>query len=129
MAQQFTTKFQTYLELQVSGNLHGVKKYDHFVTEFQALLAVLMKFTSRFVVIPFPEGPDSLQDRPFAHDPSVVASTWRAKVYVNDLYISPGKPTTVKVFVGHDEPAVIFNSIELAKRVDEIDCAIRVCAI
>ena len=96
---------------------------------FRGLIAVLMKFTSLFVVIPFPEGPDSHKSLPFAHDSSVLVSTWIAKVYVSDLYIAPGKPTTVKVFVGHDEPAAIFNSIDLAKRVDEIDCAVKVCAI
>ena len=129
VAQQFSTKFQTYLELQVSGNMHGVKKWDHFVTEFQGLVTVLIKFTSSFVVIPFPEGPDSHKGRPFANNPLVLVSTWTCTVYVSDLYIALVKPTTVKVLVGHNAPAAIFNSIDLAKRVDEIDCAFRVCAI
>ena len=63
-AQQFATRYQTYLEIQVSGNMYGVKMYGHFVAEFRALLAVLMKFISPFVVIPFPEGQDSHQGRP-----------------------------------------------------------------
>lgn len=88
-----------------------------------------MKFTSPFVVIPFPEGPDSHKGHPFAHNPSVLVSTWTCKVYVSNLYIAPGKPTTVEVFVGHHLPAVIFNFIDLTKRVDEIDCVVRVCAI
>ena len=90
VAQQYATTYQSYLECQVSGNKHGEKKYDHFVSEFRGLLAVLMKFTPKFVVIPFPEGQDSHQGRPFEHDPSVIASTWKAKIYVNDLYIDPG---------------------------------------
>ena len=45
VAQQFSTKFQSYLELQVSGNMHGLKKWDHFVTEFRGLSAFPMKFT------------------------------------------------------------------------------------
>ena len=88
-----------------------------------------MKFTSPFVVVLFPEGPDSHKGRPFAHDPSVLVSTWTCKVYISNLYIAPEKPTTVKVFVGHNAPATIFNSIDLAKRVNKIDCAVRVCAI
>ena len=63
------------------------------------------------------------------HDPSVIASTLKAKIYVNDLYIGPGKPTTVKIFVGHNKPAAMFNSIELVKIVDEIECTVKVCAI
>ena len=79
--------------------------------------------------IPFPEESDLHKGCSFANDPSVLVSTWTCKVYVSDLYITLGKPTMVKVFVGHDEPAAIFNSIDLAKRVDEIDCAVRVFAI
>ena len=129
VSKEFSTTFQTYLELQVSGNLHGVKKWDHFVEEFRRLIELLMKFTTKFVMIPFPDGPDSHKGRPFEKDPSILSSTWTCKIYVQDLYIGPGKPTTVKVFVGHDEPAAIFNSIDLAKRVDEIGCSVKVCAI
>ena len=129
VAKQFSTKYQSYLELQVSGNILGVKKWDHFVTEFRGIIDVLMKFTSPLVVIPFPDGPDSHKGRPFMHDPSGLVSTWKAKIYVNDLYITPGKPTKVKVFVGHNAPAAIFNSIQLAKRADEIDCSVKVCPI
>ena len=129
VSKHFSTKYQSYLELQVSGNILGVKKWDHFVTEFRGIIDVLMKFTSPFVVIPFPDGPDSHKGRPFMHNPSGLVSTWKAKIYVNDLYIAPGKPTTVKVFVRHDDPTAIFNSIDLAKRADEIDCSVKVCAI
>ena len=35
----------------------------------------------------------------------------------------------MKVFAGHNAQAAIFNSIDLAKRAEEIDCAVKVCAI
>ena len=53
----------------------------------------------------------------------------KSQIYFNNLYIGPGKPTTVKVFVGNNKPAAIFNSIDLAKIVDDIDCSVKVCAI
>ena len=31
--------------------------------------------------------------------------------------------------MGHDEPAAMFNSIELAKLADELECTVRVCEI
>ena len=129
VSEHFKTKYQTDLQLQVSGNIFGVKKWDHFVTEFRGLIEVLMKFTSPLVVIPFPDGPDSHKGRPFSHDPALLVSTYKCKVYVSNLYIAPGKPMMVKVFVGHDASAAIFNSIKLAKIADKRDCTVRVCDI
>ena len=40
-----------------------------------------------------------------------------------------GKAYDGETFLGHDEPAAIFNSLELAKIVDERDCTIQVCDI
>ena len=129
VAKQFSTKYQSYLQIQVSGNIFGVKKWEHFVKEFRGLIGLLVSFKTTLVVIPFPDRPESHKGRPFAHEPSTLVSTYKCKVYVSDLFISPGKPTTVKVFVGHDSPAAIFNSIKLAKLADEIDCSVKVCAI
>ena len=57
-------------------------------------------------------------------------SSWICKTYHNeDIYIADGKPTTVKVFVGHDSLAAIFNLLELGQLADEKDGAIRVCHI
>ena len=88
-----------------------------------------MKFTLPLVVIPFPDGSDSHKGHLFAHDPSVLVSTWTCKVYVSNLYIAPGKPRTAKVFVCHSSPAAIFNSMDFTKRVNEINCTVKVCAI
>ena len=45
------------------------------------------------------------------------------------IYISNGKTTTAKVFVGHDSVSAIFNSLELAQIAEEKDGSIRVCHI
>ena len=77
-----------------------------------------------------PGGEESDKGRPFAHEPSTLVSSWKCKVYINeDIYIADGKPTTVKVFVGHDSSATIFNSLELGQLADEKDGSIRVCHI
>ena len=40
-----------------------------------------------------------------------------------------GTPTTVKLFVGHNMPSAVFNSLELAQKADELEGAVRVCFI
>ena len=64
------------------------------------------------------------------HEPSTLVSSWKCKIYINeDIYIADGKPTAVNFFVGHDSSAAVFNSLELAKLVDEKEGSIRVCHI
>ena len=47
-----------------------------------------------------------------------------------DLYIADGKPTTVIfLWVTHDSSAAVFNSLDLARRLDEREASIRVCHI
>ena len=91
------------------------------------MIGVLMEFEPSLVVIPFPGGKELLKARPIAHEPSTLCSSWICKSYHNeDIYITNGKPTAAKVFVGHDSLAAIFNSRELAQSADEKDGAIRV---
>ena len=74
-----------------------------------------MKFEKSLVVVPYPDGPESLKGRPFAHDLSTLVSSWKCKIYTEeDLYIADGKPTSVKLFVDHDSSAAVFNSLDLA---------------
>ena len=126
---QFSRKFRSYIQVTVSGNIYGVKKWEHFVKELCGFTGVLMSFETTLVVISYPDGPESHKGRPFAHKASTLVSTYRYKIFVSAVYIAPGKPTTVKVFVGHDSPAAIFNLLELAKLADEKYCSIKVCAI
>ena len=75
------------------------------------------------------DGPESHKGRPFAYEASTLVSTYEYKIYVNEHFVAPGKPMTVKVFAGHNSPAAIFNSLELAKLADEKECSVKVCAI
>ena len=93
------------------------------------MIAVIMEFEPSLVVIPYPGGVESHKGRPFAHEATISVSSYRCEVYTNELFIAEGKPTTVKVFVGHDLAAVIFNSLELALLADEKEGVIRVCFI
>ena len=112
------------------GNHHGNRRFDHFISELRAVIGVIMDFEKTLVVIPYPDGPDSYKAWPFSHDPSTLASYWKAKPYASqDLYIADGKPTSVKIFVGHDSSAAVFNSLELAKLLDDREASIRVCHV
>jgi len=127
---QITRKHQTYIQVTVSGNIHGVRKYDHFVLVFCEMIGVIKSFEPSLVVIPYPGSEESNKGRPFTHEPSTLVSSWKCKVYINaDFYIADGKPTTVKVFVGHDSSAAIFNLLELGQLVDKKDGSVRVCHI
>ena len=98
-----TRKHQSYLQVQVSGNLQGVRRYDHFITELRTVIGEIVDFKPTLVVVPYPNGPDSHKARPFLHDPSTLASYWKVKMYTaQNLYIADWKPTSVNVFVGHD---------------------------
>ena len=127
---KYTRNHQSYLQVQVSGNIHGVRRYEHFITELRTVIGEIMDFEQTLVVLPYPNGPDSHKARPFLHDPSTLASAWKAKMYIaEDLYIADGKPTTVKMFMGHDSSAAVFNSLDLARKLDEREASIRVCHI
>ena len=127
---KFTRNNQFYIQVQVSGNIHGVWKYEHFVEEFCTVIGVIMDFEKSLVVVPYPDGPESHKGRPFAHDPSILVSSWKYKIYISeDLYIAYGKPTSVKLFVGHNSSAAVFNSLEFAKLLHEREASIRVCHI
>ena len=109
--------------------MYGVRKYDHFTKHFREILIELIKLEPRLVVIPFPDGDTSKNERPFAHECSMISSSYQCRIYVDQLVIGEGKPTSVKVFVGHDMPSAVFSSLEVAQKIDEIDNAVRVCPI
>ena len=101
----------------------------NFVKEFRELIAVIMGFEPSLVVIPYPGGTESHKGRPFTHEALTLVSSYKCKIYMNDLFIIDGKPTTVKIFIGHDSPAAISNSLELAKLADKKDGSVQVCFI
>ena len=107
MLKQFSRKHQPYIQVTVCGNIFGVRKYDHFVKVFHEMIAVIMEFEPSLVVIPYPGGVESYKGRPFAHEATPLASSYKCKIYINELIIAEGKPTTAKFFVGHDSPAAI----------------------
>ena len=59
----------------------------------------------------------------------MISSSYRCQICVDKLIIGEGEPTTVKVFVGHDMLSAVFNSLEVAQRVDKLNGAVRVCPI
>ena len=93
------------------------------------MIGVIMSFKPNLAVVPYTGGDESHKGRPFAHEATILVSSWRCKIYTNDIYIADGKPTTIKVFVGHDSPAAIFNSLELGQLADEKEGSVRVCHI
>ena len=94
------------------------------------MIGVIIVFETSLVVISYPGGNESHKGRPFAHKPSLLVTSWKCKVYINeDIYIADSKPTIVKAFVGHNSAAVIFNSLELGQLADEKDGSINVCHI
>ena len=98
---KLTRKHQSYLQVELSGNHHGVRRFDHFTSELHKVIGKVMDFEPTLVVGLFPNSPDSHKARPFLHDPSTVLSYYRAKLYTSqDLYIAEGKPTSVKKFCG-----------------------------
>ena len=99
---QFSRKHQPYVQVTVCGNIFGVRKYDHCVKEFRELIAVIMGFEASLVVIPYPGGAESHKVRPFAHGATTLVSSYKCKIYTNDIFIADRKPATVNVFVGHD---------------------------
>ena len=114
----------------MSGNIHGVSKYDCFSSVFCEIIGVIMSFEPSLVVIPYPSGEESNKGHPFTHKPSTLVSSWKCKVYINaGFYITNGKSTTVKVFVGRDLSAAIFNWLESGQLADEKDRSVRVCHI
>ena len=126
---QFSRKHHTYIQVTVCGNIFGIRKYHHFVKEFHEIISVIMGLEPSLVIIPYPGGAESHKGHPFAHEATILVSSYECKIYTNDIYIADGKPTTVKVFVGHDSPAAIFNSLELGQLADEKDGSVRVCHI
>ena len=104
-------------------------KYPHFVQQFRDMMTNIIQFEPRLVIIPYPDKDPSKKGRPFANDCSMLSSSYSCQIYLNSLYISEGRPTTVKIFVGHDMPPAAFNSKECAKVAYERDGAVCVCTI
>ena len=70
----------------------------------------IMQFEPHLVIIPYPDGDLAKKGRPFANDCSMLSSSYRCQIYIDTLYIPEGRPTTVKIFVGHDMLPAAFNS-------------------
>ena len=49
---QFTRNHQSYILVQVSGNIHGVWKYDHFVEKFREMIGVVMDLEKALLSFP-----------------------------------------------------------------------------
>ena len=126
---QFNRKYQTYIKVTICGNMFGVRKCDHFVKYFREMLVVLMAFEPRLVIIPYTDGATSKKRRPFANECSMLSSSYQCQIYVNKIFIGEGKPTTVKLFVGHGIPSAVFNSLEFSPKADELDGAVRMCFV
>ena len=126
---QFTGEHQSFLEVTICGNNVGVLKYPHFVQHFRDMLTDTMQFESRLVIIPYPDKNSSNKGCPFANDYPMLSSSYCCQIYLKSLWILDGRPTTVKIFVGHDMPPAAFNSKECAEVTYERDGAVRVCTI
>ena len=129
VSKQFTREFQSFLEVTICGNNVGVLKYPHFVEHFRDMLTDIMLFEPCLVVIPYTNKDASNKGRPFANNCSMLSSSYCCQIYLESLWISDGRPTTVKIFVGHNMPPAAFNSKECAKIAYERDGAVRVCTI
>ena len=126
---QFSRKHQTYIKVTICGNMHRFRKYDHFVKYFREMLLALMIFEPSLVVILYPGGATSNKGCPFENECSTICSSYKCQIYIDNLSIGNGTPTTVKLFVGHDMSSDIFNSLELAQKADDLEGAVRVCFI
>ena len=109
--------------------MYRVRKYDHFVKHFQEMMNEIMNFELRLVIIPYPGGDSSKIGHPFVKECSMLSSSHWCQIYIDILYIPEGRPTTVKIFVGHDMPPAAFNSKECAQVAYERDGAVCVCTI
>ena len=49
------------------------------------------------------------------------SSLSQAYLYVDKIWVKEVEPTTLKVFISHDLPAAVINSIEFAKATDDLD--------
>ena len=125
---KFSRKHHTYIEVTICGNMFGVRKSDHFVKYFREMLVMLMAFEPS-LVIPYPEGATSNKGRPFINKCLTISSSYKCQIYVDKLSIVNGTPTTVKLFVGHNMTSAVFNSLELAQKVDKLEGVVRVCFI
>ena len=120
-------EYQSFLEVTICGNMFGAMKYPHFVQQFRDMMTDIMQFEPRLVIIPYLDKDLAKKGRPFANDCSMLISSYRSQIYIKLLYIAEGRPTTVKVFVGHNMPPTAFNSKECAQVAYGRDGAVCVC--
>lgn len=80
-----------------------------------------MNLESRLVILSNPNLALTAKCKPFVNDTSTLSRMSRARQYIDTILVKEGMPTIVKVFVGHDLPAVAFNLIEFAKVTDNVD--------
>ena len=93
---------------------------------FREMMVEFMKFEPCLVIIPYPDSDSTKTGRPFANNCSMLSSSHWCQIYIDNLYIAEGRPTTVKMFVGHGMPAAAFNSLKFAQKAYELDGGVRV---
>ena len=77
--------------------MYGVRKYDHFLPRFRERIGPLMELEPTLIIIPYPDRPTTKTGRLFSKDCSMLSNTTRVRIYVDELYVAEGKPTTVKL--------------------------------
>ena len=129
VSKQFTWKYQTYIKFTICGNMYGVREFDHFLPSFREMIPAIMELEPRLAIFPYPDHATIKTGRPFLNNCSMLSNSTRCRIYVDKLYVGEGKPTTVKLFVGHNTLAAVFNSLEFAQKADELDGAVCMCTI
>ena len=109
--------------------MYGVRKYDLFLPHFRELIGVFMELETSLVIIPYPDCSITKIGHPFLKDCSMLSNTTCIRIYVDKLYAAEGKPTTVKLLVGHDTPSAAFNSLEFSWKANKFDGTVRGCII
>ena len=109
------------------GNMFGVKRYVHFVSSLREMILAMMELETCLVILPYPDCVTTKKGRPFSNNCSMLSSVTWCKIYVDKLWVGDGTPTFVKIFVGHNIQVAAFNSLELAQKADNFECAVCVC--
>ena len=111
LEKHFARKYQTFIDVTVPGNLHGVHKTSSFLQNLRVLVVAIMGLEKRLVVLPFPDRPLNAKCRPFQGDASMLSGVSKACLYLEDLWVKEGQDTIVKMFVAHNIDPLAFNSL------------------
>ena len=109
--------------------MFGVRKYDHFVLSFQEMILAIMELEPHLVILSYSDCATTKARRPFSNNCSMLSSATWCRNHVDKLYVGEGKPTLVKMFVGHDILAAAFNSFEFTQKAVDFDGVVRLCIV